>query len=304
MAGGGFGRLLESPPTTRQAPPALVNSDPIGCRMVLIGIGAGGDGMREIGTIEDENRANRLVDYLLTQDVLAEARSNRQGWGVWIHREDQVERGRAELAAFLANPEDAKYLGAARSAREKRKESERLERQHRKKTIDLRGRLNTISLERCPVTHALIGLSLLMAVYSSVGQRTDRLMAFYLAPWKIVREVQTVRQPDGMMASVPTARVVATLEPIAEGQVWRLFTPMFIHYGFLHLVFNMIWLYRLGGLIELRKNSRLLLLLVLTASPVSFLAEYLWDNYWFPADVPPLPGGMSGVIYALWATSG
>lgn len=256
--------------------------------------------MREIGTIDDEGRARRLADYLLTLDVPAEVRRNQGGWGVWIHREDQVDRGREELAAFLEAPDAEKYQEAVRSAREKRKEADRRDREHRKKTIDLRGRLNTISPERCPVTHALIGLSLLMAVYSFVGERTDRLMPFYFAPWQVVRGVQTVQQPNGMLASVPTERIVATLEPIAHGQFWRLFTPMFIHYGFAHLIFNMIWLYQLGGMIELRKSSRLLLLLALTASPVSFLAEFLWDNYWLPQDIPPLPGGMSGVIYALF----
>lgn len=256
--------------------------------------------MREIGTIDDEARARRLVDYLLTLDVEAEARVGRRGWGIWVHREDQVERGRAELAAFLADPDAERYRGAARTARERRREAERVEREHRKKTIELRDRLNTISPERCPVTHALIALSLAMALISGVGSDRRILMPFYFAPWEVVQESEAVRQPDGSTATEHGYRIVATLRPIAEGQVWRLFTPMFIHYGFLHLIFNMIWLYRLGGLIELRKSWRRLLLLVMTASPASFLAEHLWDNYWFPEGVPPLPGGMSGVIYALF----
>lgn len=257
--------------------------------------------MREVGTVDQEERARRLVDYLLTLDIASEVRPSQRGWGIWIHHEDQVEQGRHELNKFLADPEAEKYRAAVHSAREKRKQAERLEREHQKRSVDLGGnRLNTVSFERCPVTFILIGLSLLMAFYSGVGQRRDRLMPFYFAPWRVVTEIQPVQLSNGVMADRPVERIVATLDPIAEGQLWRLFTPMFIHYGLVHLVFNMLWLYWLGGLIELRKNSRLLLLLVLAASPISFLAEYLWDKYWLPASLPPLPGGMSGVIYALF----
>lgn len=256
--------------------------------------------MREVGTVDQEERAQRLVDYLLTLDIASEVRPSQRGWGIWIHHEDQVEQGRQELDKFLADPDAEKYQAAVHSAREKRRQAERLEREHRKKSVDLGNRLNTVSFERCPVTFILIGLSLLMALYSGFGQRRDRLMPFYFAPWQVVSEMQMVQLPNGLQVDRPVERIVANLDPIAQGQLWRLFTPMFIHYGLVHLVFNMIWLYWLGGLIELRKNSRLLLLLVLAASPISFLAEYLWGKYWLPSNLPPLPGGMSGVIYALF----
>lgn len=37
---------------------------------------------------------------------------------------------------------------------------------------------------------------------------------------------------------------------IAAGQIWRLFTPMFLHIGFQHIVLNMVTLYFLGAQIE------------------------------------------------------
>jgi len=70
-----------------------------------------------------------------------------------------------------------------------------------------------------------------------------------------------------------------------------LFTPMFLHFGFLHILFNMLWLRDLGSMIEARKSSRLLLLLVLTIAGVSNLAQYLVSG--------PNFGGMSGVVYGL-----
>lgn len=37
---------------------------------------------------------------------------------------------------------------------------------------------------------------------------------------------------------------------VASGEVWRIVTSGFMHYGFLHLLFNMYALYILGGLLE------------------------------------------------------
>lgn len=81
------------------------------------------------------------------------------------------------------------------------------------------------------------------------------------------------------------------LQEILQGQWWRLITPMFLHFGLLHIVFNMLWLWDLGGAIELRRSSWLLAGLVLFSSVSSNLAQYAWSG--------PAFGGMSGVVYAL-----
>lgn len=257
-------------------------------------------GMRQVGTIADETMARRLADYLLTVDVEAEVRpAGGSGWGVWVTREDDLERGRGALSEFLVNPDDPKYRSVARPAQELRRRAERAEREHRRRSIELRDRLNVISPARCPVTHALIVGSVLVALLTSVGRDTKALLPFYFAPPQTVREWKTAGN-GSWLPKLVVKEVSSGLGPIRRGEVWRLWTPMFIHYGWMHLIFNMIMLHRFGGVIELRKGPLVLLGLVLASGPASFVTQYFWDVRESGAEAVSLPGGMSGVIYALF----
>ncbi len=68
---------------------------------------------------------------------------------------------------------------------------------------------------------------------------------------------------------------VPLFEKIREGQVWRFFSPAFLHTDFFHILFNMLWLWILGRPIEERIRKYRYLVLILTIAFVSNLCQYL-----------------------------
>jgi GlpG protein len=85
---------------------------------------------------------------------------------------------------------------------------------------------------------------------------------------------------------------------IVRGEVWRLVTPIFLHFSGIHLVFNMWALAAIGTLIEYRRGTLVLGVLVLLSAIASNVGQYI---YLLEVNRPQvLFGGMSGVVYALF----
>ncbi|WP_404417256.1 rhomboid family intramembrane serine protease [Marinospirillum sp.] len=78
---------------------------------------------------------------------------------------------------------------------------------------------------------------------------------------------------------------------LSSGQWWRLITPIFLHFGWMHLVFNLLWTWVLGEKMERHQGSLRLVLLVVFAALVSNAAQFLVNG-------SSQFGGLSGVIYA------
>lgn len=74
-------------------------------------------------------------------------------------------------------------------------------------------------------------------------------------------------------------------------QQWRWFTPVLLHFSLIHLLFNLLWWWQLGGVVERREGSRTLFGLLLLAAVFPNLLQWQWAGSNF--------GGLSGVVYAL-----
>jgi rhomboid protease GluP len=89
-----------------------------------------------------------------------------------------------------------------------------------------------------------------------------------------------------------------TLPLVARGELWRLVTPIFLHLGLLHIIFNCLWLMQLGPLVE-RAYGRSRFLLIYLAGGVGGFAvsiAYRWQAH---GPVPAMGAGASGTVFAL-----
>ncbi|WP_249978119.1 rhomboid family intramembrane serine protease [Vreelandella olivaria] len=133
------------------------------------------------------------------------------------------------------------------------------------------------TLRRVPVTALMIGISLL--VFALMGLLGDLLV--------VALTIVPVGVAGGQL-------VYGSLgDTLAAGQVWRLLSPAFLHFGWMHLIFNLMWVWYFGRQIEQLQGSRTMLLLLVVAGIGANLAQYVTGTVLF--------GGMSGVVYAMLA---
>jgi GlpG protein len=133
------------------------------------------------------------------------------------------------------------------------------------------------------VTFVLIVISVVVAIYSRLGEAQEPIRRLFITDYTL----------QGNLISWNS-----TLPEIRHGEIWRLITPIFIHFGLLHILFNMLWLRDLGSMIEARQSSWLLALLVLVIAVGSNLAQFYYGGPHFHQGGPDF-GGMSGVVYGL-----
>ena len=106
------------------------------------------------------------------------------------------------------------------------------------------------------------------------------VVIFILGYYKIVPELYPV------MMLTPT---FFTDFKITE--FWKLITPAFVHFGFIHILFNMMWMKDLGKIVELERGGNFFILFIITVSALSNCAQFFSTGANF--------GGMSGVVYGL-----
>lgn len=220
--------------------------------------------MRLIGHLPSENSASTFSDFLCLHGIQNLVEAEKEGWAVWIHSEDEISKARDFFLAYLGNPQDPKFIKLARQARQARDQQQR-ERDGEERAPQATERVYVVELG--PVTLLLILASLTAFVVTKFGGSPAWL-----------NELRISQHPAGF-------------QEIVAGEVWRVFTPILLHSGFLHLAFNLLCLLDLGGTLERRHGTLRLTLLVLLFAGISNVAEYLNSG--------PVPCGLSGVVFGL-----
>jgi len=245
--------------------------------------------MRMIGQLDGEAKARTFSDYLYVQGIDNQIEADKPGsWAVWIHAEEELERAKGLLTRFLENPADPQYRSTAATAdnlREKKKQEQAVYEKRMKKGRQLFRPMAAYGFG--PVTFALIFISVAAYIFIAVyGDRGMDVLRISLEDIGNARDVSIWR---GFLERL--SLISQVLPEVRHGEIWRLVTPIFVHYGFLHIFFNMLWLRDLGSMIEGRQSSLFLLIFVLSVAAVSNVAQYFVIGFGF--------GGMSGVVYGL-----
>ena len=97
----------------------------------------------------------------------------------------------------------------------------------------------------------------------------------------------------GDCSSVTCQVMAQTTQAVMQGEYWQLFTSMFVHFGFLHIIFNMFALYYFGRLNETFFSSRSYLTIYFVSGLLGNVASL------FMLPVATLSGGASGAIFGL-----
>lgn len=204
-----------------------------------------------------EKDAQLLAAYLNSQNIQASVAgvSGEHPYGLKLQDPEQLEAAKVIAQDYIKNAQDTKYQKAA---------------WEHGGTIQQRPEVNLGAFFKFQsVKHTPFTLVIFIACCTVYG-------ISLFGGFSLVRE---------LLFFIDLGTMAET------SQWWRLITPAFIHFSEVHIIFNLLWWWTLGGQLEKRFGTSGLLTLFLLASLTSNLAQYWTSGTNF--------GGLSGVVYAL-----
>lgn len=238
--------------------------------------------MRQIGPPLPASQASTLADVLLAEGIKTHLGGTPNGMEVWVIDEDRLNRARELLATFLADPEASRHAEARNKAKQVRTEENKTEREYERLQHRIEKRMTRTARDQ--VTLFLVVVSVAVSLFSiSLVNRQDSNLDEG-APEQVV---------SWLSFANPTAHIGKPQAQIPWMEPWRTVTPIFLHFGVMHLVFNMLMLISMGSRVERAIGPYRYAALVLALAIFSNLAQGLMvphHNF----------GGMSGVVYGIF----
>ncbi len=207
-------------------------------------------------TFSEKRPALAFSDYLRSMGIANRLEKTDDGFAIQLAQASDADRAIAEAQAFVAHPEDPKYWQASWQSGAVQKEAVYAERQE--------SWLAAWWQRGGWVTRAVTVLCVLVYIAELIGGEAV---------------IKTLGYAEGISVMA------------LNGEWWRLLTPAFLHFGVMHIVFNLLWWWELGGLVEKEQSSWRLLALTVVIILVSNAAQFLSYGAGF--------GGLSAVVYGL-----
>ncbi|MFQ6372844.1 rhomboid family intramembrane serine protease GlpG [Shewanella sp. YIC-542] len=212
--------------------------------------------MQEIGRLPNERAALALIDYLRGQGIECRLQYLERGVAICVVHTAQTEVARQAFFDFIRNPADNKYRQASWEHGDNRQAPD----------------------------YGAPTLQLLSQLLTGAGPLTLLIMISCI----IIYLVMMLGGGDGIFNALG---FFGSTPDAATWQFWRVFTPSLLHFSALHIVFNLMWWWVLGGKIENQLGSTALLMILLVSGTLPNLLQYVV--------VGPNFGGLAGVVYGL-----
>ncbi len=216
------------------------------------------EALQPLVQLKDHNIALLFSNYLLSIGIQAQLQDSPEGGYIIFCQQEKFSQAKAEFEDFIAQPYAEKYQQAAWD---------------RGETVSVNtGDLGLFNnFKESFLAHA--GIVTLLV---------------FIACWLVFlgSELGWAQQLFNFLQFYPRLSLDAFLsDPL------RLIGPAFFHFSWLHIVFNTMWWWQLGGSIEKELGKTTLINILLISAIVSNLGQFLVSGANF--------GGLSGVVYAL-----
>lgn len=230
--------------------------------------------MRLLDYFASEPAARAACDRLEVEGIASQFEVDGSQWALWVADDDHLERARGLVRELRLAPPGVLTGARVRAEATARRTKAAVEdRRYARRVVD--GRL----LSARPRWGVLVMVLTLACVAVAILTRLQ-------PDGPVVRllQISEVRWERGMDLRY-------FLMEVRAGELWRLLTPIFLHFHFLHILLNLLWLVDLGSIIENRQGTGRLATVVLLTALTSNLGQYYFGG--------PNFGGMSGVVYGL-----
>ncbi len=210
--------------------------------------------MIKLTVLDNPRVAQAFIDYMASRNIGIDMMPEGGGqFALWLSNNQHQIEAEAELKHFLANPNDAKYQAASWEMADSRTQTF---------SYHTPSMLAMIKAKAGPITLSVMALCALLFGLQQIG-----------------------------LAQLIFGSLHFPAYEDQQWQLWRWVSHSFLHFSIIHIAFNLLWWWQLGGDIEKRLGSVKLLQIFIISAALSGAGQFWVEDANF--------GGLSGVVYAL-----